>query len=892
MIPAGRSDHWRKRAVMKKKKSIESVKCCLAAAGLCMCFLYLIFGFSRVLPGGRSVFIRGDGLEQTVPIIKTMFRNLFSGEGIAYSFNSGMGMPTTALYAYYGLSPLNLVFLLIDDINIAYYVFYSAKLMLAAAAFALLLHKIRSLKVLPCAVFGCAYAMNAFAIAFTPAVTFFDMMYMLPLITLALWNFVKTGRWRCLCILYALSFVIQFYSAYMIGIFSFLIYLCFAADSYGTTWKLWKKSAVKYVLCVLLAVLLATPVLLPTAVELFSQMAEDRTTLNTLDLMPWDFVKSFYPGFSEYVYNKTPMIYSGLLPLLMCIWWFAEKGIQRRKKIIFSIPLVYLILCCFVTPLYLFMHAFDAPDGYCFRFSWLIGFWVIFLASGLAKKHEESFEPQKGFMILTAVIMIAVCYVSNYVSLLNEEDAVDKLNVSSGLFTTIFVIAYTLLILIGKKKGFMRSACFAVFALEILCSGFMNEYIDLDTIVTNTGIYRIWQEQADTSLDQIHHYEDQDPSLFYRIHYDNEPINNLAMLKGYHGLGWFLAIENKELRDFLRATGYATSMRIVSDYGSSKLMQMLLAQKYSVTEYTSGEHEGEYFVDRNSYALAPAYMTSEDLLDWKADDSNPFVTQNTLAEAMCGQGEVWKLREGRYAVETKNMDWIPFDGGVLIRKNPEDSKDSKAVITLEDHGEDILYLYIPRKQSRSDPKSPLLISSADIGGMDNKPYLMAPHILPLARNEKNEWQATVIMADSYEQVDFSTLYLASFDREALEGIYEKLKPGELKLSSVSESEWIGTINVNADMPILYTTIPYDKGWELLVDGRETEIIPLMGNAFIGAKLDEGEHEIQLSFHNPWLLRGLLAGLAGLVIFGGSVLWDKRRSSMKPGSEEQRNVDSD
>ena len=860
---------------MENNKRFEGLKCCLVSALMCLCFIFLIFGISRVLPGRKSNFIAGDALAQAVPIIKMMFKHFFEGESLTYSFECGMGMPTTALYAYYGLSPFNLLFLVTEDINTAYFIVYAAKLMVTSAAMALLIYKVRAKRLIPCATFGCAYAMNAFALSFNYGMTFFfDMMYLLPLIVLALWYFVKNGKWFCLCILYAVSFVIQFYSAYMIGIFSFLIYLCFAYYSYGNEWKQWKKSLFSYILCVTTAVLIAAPVLLPTGIELFTHTASDRTTLDFVRLMPWDFIESFYPGYSEEVFNTKPAIYCGLLPLIMCILWFGLKNISRRERLILALPLIYLVLCFFISPLYLFMHAFDAPDGYNYRFSWLVSFWMIFLAAGLPGEKENWENLSKKSIILTSLLLLIINGILLFTRILRGNMASEQ-PISFDLISCVFIISYAFLLFFGKNTVFYRSVCFGIAILEVLCGGVMNRTIVDENIMGKIGYYKLWQEQADTALSMIMDQEKDDPSSFYRICYQNGPMDNLSMLKNYHGLGWFSSIENEKLRGTLKQLGYATSFRTVHDYGSSELMRMLFAQKYSV-ECASiyGEHAGEFSVWKNRLNLSPAYMTSETILEWQPDDSDPFTSQNMLAEAMCGVGDIWNEREAYYGVMTNGMEWIPFDGGVLIQKASPDGAESNAIITLPDKGEDVLYLYIPRKKSHNDDKSPLLISASDIGGVNNKPLLSMPRIMPLALNEKNEWECSVLMNDTYE-MDFSTLYFASMDQEALDRVYNKLKPGELKLSNVSENEWTGRINVKSEMPVLFTTIPFDDGWELYVDGTKTEIIPLLGDAFLGARLDEGEHDIHLVFHNPWIIRGVFAGVAGVIILFSYLLCIKR-----------------
>ncbi len=76
---------------------------------------------------------------------------------------------------------------------------------------------------------------------------------------------------------------------------------------------------------------------------------------------------------------------------------------------------------------------------------------------------------------------------------------------------------------------------------------------------------------------------------------------------------------------------------------------------------------------------------------------------------------------------------------------------------------------------------------------------------------------------------------------------------------------------NMDMKekgLLATTIPYDKGYTIYVDGEEVELI-LIDDSFIGAKLTKGNHKIEIKYKTPLKREGAILTILftlGLIVY--------------------------
>ncbi len=73
------------------------------------------------------------------------------------------------------------------------------------------------------------------------------------------------------------------------------------------------------------------------------------------------------------------------------------------------------------------------------------------------------------------------------------------------------------------------------------------------------------------------------------------------------------------------------------------------------------------------------------------------------------------------------------------------------------------------------------------------------------------------------------------------------------------------------------SIPYDKGFKIYVDGDLVQY-EVVDTTFIGFKLDEGVHEIKLTYEAPWKKTGLVVTIVGFVLWGIIGISDIRRKN--------------
>ncbi|MDR1070768.1 MAG: YfhO family protein, partial [Gracilibacteraceae bacterium] len=122
----------------------------------------------------------------------------------------------------------------------------------------------------------------------------------------------------------------------------------------------------------------------------------------------------------------------------------------------------------------------------------------------------------------------------------------------------------------------------------------------------------------------------------------------------------------------------------------------------------------------------------------------------------------------------------------------------------------------------------------------------------------------------------------SFDLAAFEADIALLGQG-VTARQESDTELIFQVTAEEDQ-ILFTTIPYEPGWRVYVDGARAAAAPAI-ETFLSVPLSPGAHEVRLEFR-PWQIpAGAALSAAGLAVFAAMLLIDaRRRRRVGPAAE--------
>ena len=830
--------------------------------------MFLMLYFSHRICNKDYVLLFGDGLK-TAANIRMCARNILNGESLFYSYSVSLGMNTSLLVAYDFLSPFNLLYVLFynADENIITALVYILKTGMAAMCFQIFASKTLKCGKFESLLFGVLYSMCAFAIHHGLSNNMWtDAMYLLPLICIGIFKLVKENKYLFLIFVYASSFIINFYMAYNIGIFSFIFFFLLLFTEKDLTKKEKFLRILKYGFGCVIAVLMAACVWMPTLFSIMHYSGEDSSSYKHIAATLLDLVNSLAWGRHEEVENPRPMVYCGIFTYMLLPFFFFNKNIGKRSKIIAGILLAFSLCCFYIKPFYVVIHAFDSPIGFDFRFTYIFSFILCCMAS-LQFKYIR--EIKRLFLLFYCFGISVVIVLSQLVFRLyhteNEIDIYLPL-ISIPLFTIWFLIIYVI-----ARKEPSRLLYFLMIALSVLevsLNGVVqwggNYYYTYDS-------YKIWTFYNNEILDDIRYSSDIGP---VRYCLKNDMTDNTDTFFGYNAIDDFGSNDNPHLRLFLQKMGLYTGVHMLHTSGINPVLETLLGVKAiyvgddptEVTDSVSSLVKVE-----NPYYASVGFMVNDEAENVFITDSNSFENNNEIIKALTGVEKVfYEVDEKRINYIEDGIKLVPAEDGIIIDR--DDSEFPKLLINVDESSEEEdIEDYRVYVQIMFDKIGPYGNANYAILGMENQIgsgdfTLTYSPMIEMVKNPRG--YSTIIASYFYEpDIKAKNIYYYSFNGNSMREAYNRIADEQFVVEECRNGYLSGNITVNSDKRLLFLSVPYIDGWKLYLDGKESEITPVVNGDFIGVRLpDGGTHRIELKFTCPWLKEGIIVSVVGVTLY--------------------------
>ena len=852
--------------------------------------LMIIRGF---VPFGESSMLYSDAYHQYYPFFVAFRRALRSGESLLHSWNVGLGMDYLGLIAYYLASPLYLISAILpESLLLPYFsLLVPMKLSLASLFFALFLKNTFRRNDLGITLFGCFYGLCAWALAYLWNIMWLDTFALLPLVILGMTLLLTERKF----VLYTLSLFLSILTNYYIGfftcIFVLLVFFCYEICH----WHSFKKFFIDLCLMGLFSMLaigmtaiLELPALAAlqttqSSVNAFPEgfklnIADENTWKGLLDAMR-QVAGNMNGGLEPTFKEGLPNLYCGLFANAFAFLFLCSRKIHFRDKVCALLLLIFFNLSFIIRQLDYIWHGFHFTNMIPYRFSFLHSFVLLYIAYRAYLDREHFTLPQIAVSGVLAILLV-ICSDS-------RTDWMYLVYNSAFLLLYLFLLVYPRILrapaedaeeeeveayTTAKQERF--ALCDRFLILVIVLEMALN-LVNFGSTFTGTSIafYPRGKEYTASMIRYMHEREWKE--LFFRAETTHTQTLNDGALNNYNGVSTFTSSANVNVTRFMKKLGYGakdTFNRYCFEE-SSPVSNLFLGLKYML-ERTGKVEENPYFDDLHSYGDVHllknnAYLPLGFLADSQLEElsfagkENPFEFQNMLFTAASGiEDPVWsfvngyvvsitasnaelsnttsdgyaKYTTGNEAGHVNYQYTIPKDGFLCI--GLDQSKRNDFTVKLND-----LELYT---ESYSVPQT-AAVSQVYAGDL-------VEVIFSCAANESGTINLTA----------------ALLDEATFRAGYSRLSQSVLELTDFSTTAVDGTILCNRD-GLLYTSIPQNGNWEVLVDGVSVEST-LVGDAMVAVPLTKGYHEIAFRYHNDAFALGWKVTALCAAIFVGLTFW--------------------
>ena len=892
------------------KKTYTALAFILPLAGLLVLRMICAATFS-----GTYSMLYSDMYHQYYPFFVAFRKALLSGDSLLYSWNVGMGMDYLGLIAYYLASPLNLLTVVLPESWVLGYFSFlmPLKLSLASLFFAILLKQLFGKDDFSIALFGCFYALCAWALGYQWNIMWLDSFALLPLVMLGMVRLLRERKFLLYTISLYFAICCNYYIGYFICLFVFLSFFCYEICH----WQNWRKFfsdllfiALFSLIAVGMTAFLTFPALsaltstqssvnkFPTGFKL--NIADKNTLLGLLDAMRQ--VAGNANGNIKLTFKEgLPNLYCGIIANFLVFLFLSAKSIKLKEKLCCVFLLLFFNLSFVLRQLDYIWHGFHFTNMIPYRFSFLYSFVMLFMAyRAWIHRHEFRLLQIAAASLMSVALVFCSDSINPFFDLITgkamilpwstQENTLANLKTimadcSYVLFNLVFIGAYTAALIYGQfrkvSNSFQSGNSLDRSSIStVVLWGIMG--IELVILLTNFGIwfpgtntknYPKGTKDSEAIIEYMTQREAD--SLFYRAETTHSQTLNDGALNGYNGISTFTSSANVKVTEFMKALGFGAK-NTYNRYNyedSSPVANLFLNIKYMIDRDDAAKTNA-YFDDvyqsgnvhllENDAYLPLGFLTDAQILNIDfSSEQNPFLFQNELLRSASGiNQDCWNLIPG-YGLtilgsdvtlqsqnETGYCSFETFKTAGTITYRFMPDQEGLMCFHVDQSKRNNFSVYV------NDAEEPLYTESYSLPQM-----LSICHVTP---GDKVEIQ---FRCPSY-QTGTVNLTAAILDDTVFQAAYATLASSPLVLTDFGTTRVSGTITCNQD-GILYTSIPQDGNWSATVDGKPAQIV-LIGNAMSGLNLSEGQHAIVFTYRNRAFALGWKISLACCLAFVGCV----------------------
>ncbi len=880
-------------------------------AGIAVLVMLFVLMCYKIYPFGDITILRMDLYHQYGPLYAELYDKFAEGGSLFYSWNSGLGGAFLGNLLNYCSSPFAIVMLLAGHYHMpgAIAAMITLKAALAAWTFAYFLRKSFDKNDFSVTAFSLIYTFSGWFIAYYWDIMWVDAFAVFPLVILGI-EYIVNGKkpWLFTLSLAYIAFT-NYYMAYMTVIMSVLYFIYYYFGRYGLISKLdpmLKGKRIVYVdddgnevvtnakpgffdvlrnsrflvrgatfaFAGVLAGLLSVCALLPVAFTLQTSSATGGTWPSTYKLYfgVLDFIANHFASLEPTIRssgeNVLPNIYCGMLSMLLVPLYFFCSKIDFRQKIATSFMLVLFYFSFTLNYLNYVWHGMHFPNDLPYRWSFMYSFFLLLLAYS-AFVHLRTFRYQHivGVGIAVALVVAIV-------------QKTGSKNVGDGtVYTSLaFIVVMTLLLVIMQNRRWRKTSL----ELFLMCA------VIIEIVVANSGHYVASQSKTAYAGDWQSYQdvreltEELDADLFYRTELTGLRARMDPCWYNYHGASTFSSMAYEPVAKLARKLGmYGNNINSYTYNPQTVIFNSMHAIKYLYDKTKDDFIKSDYIYERKmgddtwtsyayKYYLPIAYAVSPALLSWNTDATTPIDVQNGYISSAVGIDDVLvniPIESAEYD-NLKEFSQSELDQGSMSYTKINTGNDYCDVtfhFTMPKTQR--LYIYIDCR----DLKNASFVSDSYTGTRN----FDEPMILDIGDFKEGEDVAVTLSINDSNSGKIKFRAAGLDIGKYTEAFNTIVSNGVISLTDFSDTHIKGTITVANGARLLYTSIPYDEGWTVTVDGEKAELRKI-GGAYLGVTIGDGFHEVEFKYTPRGLYLGwLVSGTTILLIAAFVILYKKK-----------------
>ena len=869
-------------------------------ATACIAVIYVIFS---VFPFGSITVMRMDLYHQYGPLFAELYDRIVEHKSLLYSWITGGGSSFLGNYLNYLSSPLSFLIFLFDKEDISYAITFivALKCILSATSFSYYLKKSFNKDNYFLSAFGILYAFSAYFLAYYWNVMWLDAMIMLPLIALGIEKIFKTGDIKLYTVSLVILFFANYYMGYMCCIFAVLYFFVCFINTYSNDGKLNENAVyekkystkalmnnvfinrgVKFAFASIIAALICAITLVPVFMILKNSSATSGTFPQTFksyfDLL--DLITSHFALLETTIRssgdNVLPNIYTGILTFILLPLFLVNNKIKLKEKATYVVLIIFFVFCFNNNCAEYIWHAFHFPNDLPYRYSYMYSFIIAVMGYKTILNFKGIKVKDIAYTGLAIISFVIIC----------QKFLTNKMTNSTIYATIIFVALWCGFLFLLKNKNAQKKTVSFVLVTFILCETIISSIVGLPLNQDNKN----YKENYKTYTDAINYIDNKD-SGFYRTElcYLNTRMD--PAYYGYNGISVFSSMAYESYSQLQSSLGMQGNKVNSYTYNTqTPVYNMMFNIKYLIQTdvslapssnlykkiYTTSDKKSNVY--ESKYNLPIAYCVNSKIDDWVTDEGNPFEIQSDFVKLATGYSNLFKPVEYNSTdFDAVSGDDVTENGTYWLEKSDSSSNYGTETVSLSPTIDGNLYLYV----KSSDLKT-ITVNSEKVSDITQS--MEDAYILDLGYHNKGDEVLVSLDASTMESESTSfDFYCYTADDTVVKNMYNSFAANSLNVESYSDTTIKGTVKAKENC-YLYSSIPYDDGWSVYVDGKKAETFEI-GGTLLAIELTPGQHKIEYKYFPVGFLYGII--ISAVTVFGLCVFYIYNKSSLKLNKSKRR-----
>ena len=601
------------------------------------------------------------------------------------------------------------------------------------------------------------------------------------------------------------------------------------------------KTGIRYVFAMILGVMVSAALFLPTIGALTNG---PRGSLSFKDLLNFSFVGNMLSVIPKYSYGAHSSLgfaalFCGGLAIVLALSVFFNKEIKIKIKIVLGLFLFGILLCLYWHPFYWIFSLFKQPHNYDYRYSFLVEFFILFLAA-----YNCAYAKEKKNIVMTGAVAIVFSILNIVLTrhYTHQEKIYACLTVAMIIVLTALYISSQLMTK-QKTKQLLLVLLLIVGSIDLG----INSSLLANSLCMNDLEYTSYRKNQEKIIRNIQNDDQSNYRITQtstRVMYEGNLTANYdePLSYRYMSISGYTSSPDGTQLDLLNKCGYPIYADCLTVTNTSILgIDSLLGVKYVLTSenYTGLVKKNNIKLNDKYTYINPYYMplafTCNNFNAIKNEKGylNPFDYQNLLFKQLFNTSkDIYK--PVKYSVVKKD------DSNTEINLNTTNYKNMIYYGSIPWNSESGSYIY----------------NGKDM--ITKYACWLSPTVFHIETDSSNT-QLRVESANSNFNYDNAQFY--ALDLSVLDQCAQTARKNKVNIS-IKNGSIDTTVKAEDEDSYLYLSVPVDDCWDVLVNNKKAEV-KSFGNCLYAIKLHSGTNKITMRYHTKYKTLGI--GLTAVAI---------------------------